>query len=552
MAHTQRSTRRGFLRLVGGALAGGAAGSLLAACTQAPAAPTGGAKPAGSGAPGPAPTAAQAAPAQGKPGPSNVKLTVGNGNPINSLDMMKWSHATTESVVRHINEPLLVFDDDMKTMKPVLAESWNRVNESTMQFKLRQGVKFHNGEDFTADAVKFTLERVKQPELKSQATPFFRPIEKVDVVDSHTVNVVTRGPDPVLLNRLLGPGASIIPPKYVQEKGDAILETAPVGTGPYCFVSYVKDQSLELEANPDYWGGMPSVGKVSMRTIPDAATRVAALRAGDVDIILPTPPSEVDAIDRSGRARVVAAEGVRVLRYAFTLRYPEVQDKRVRQAINYAIDWDSIIKNVQLGYVSRVATILPPATFGYDPKVTPYPYDPARATELLKEAGYGGGLELNADIVQGRLINDKETAEAMAGFLEKVGVKVNLILNEWARYLDKRAAGQFGQIGFNSWGNLWGDADFTLYQLYNSSVKGYGDSSLWEHAEFDQLTAAARSELDPAKRQQMYSRCQEILKEECPDIWAFLVKDIYGISNRVDWTPRGDEAVWAWKMQVKA
>src|SRR5262249_14982254 len=136
-------------------------------------------------------------------------------------------------------------------------------------------------------------------------------------------------------------------------------------------------------------------------------------------------------------------------------------------------------------------------------------------------------------------------------YLEKVGIKVNFTVSEWPRFLEKRQAFQLGQFAFASWGNLRGDADFTMFQLYNSSVKAYGDHSMWENSEFDTLSAAARSELDRVRRQQMYSRCQEILKEECPDLWAFVVKDVYGISNRVTWAPRGDEATFAWTMAVK-
>jgi len=470
------------------------------------------------------------------------KIIVAYAANVYQLDPHVNDFMVTESVLRNMYECLLVPSADLKSLEPQLATEWKRINDLTTQFKLRQNVKFHNGEEFDAEAVKFSIHRMLDPKTGALLLSTFNIIDHVDVVDKYTVNVVTKKPDPVLLRRMSILHTIIVPPKYFSTARKEDLASKPVGTGPYKFVSWVKDGDLVMEANPNYWGGAPKVQKVIVRGIPETGTRVSALLARDVDIITAVPPDDIDRINKSGRAKAIAVPGNRIVEYRFDVSAPPTNNKLVRQAMNYGANIDGIIKTVLVGRGYRRATVLNPWHVGFDPDIKPFPYDPEKAKALLREAGYPNGFEITLHQVQGRVPKDKEFGEAMAGELAKIGIKVRMRVTDMGTYATAGAAGKLDGFMFGSWGNLMQDADFMFSGIMHSSTvtsKGYRRG--YKNARLDSITEEAAASMDEKKRNQLYSEAQKILMDDCPDLYTYALEDIYGISDRIEWTPRTDE-----------
>jgi peptide/nickel transport system substrate-binding protein len=259
-------------------------------------------------------------------------LVIAQGVDPTTMDPQNHMETPAWNVFAQIFDKLLQRDSEIR-IKPLLAESYRVVNDLTWEFKLRKGVKFHNGEDFNAAAVKFVLERMADPKLKLRQTVFQGVIDRVDVVDDYTVRIITKLPYPVM-DAMLCIYGEAIPPKYFQEKGAAHFALNPIGTGPYKFVRWVKDDHILLEANPNYWRGAPKIKKVMFRPIPEATTRVAALQTEEADIVVNIPPHLMRLMDWKGRSFVSKAPSVRVIFMAFDTTKPGPQaDKMVRPSL---------------------------------------------------------------------------------------------------------------------------------------------------------------------------------------------------------------------------
>ncbi|MBI4013136.1 MAG: ABC transporter substrate-binding protein [Candidatus Rokubacteria bacterium] len=480
------------------------------------------------------------------------EIVIAYGIPLLTLDPHKHDNSVHESVLRNLYEPLVTLSGDLTKIEPLLATSFTRLNDLTMQFKLRQGVKFHNGEDFDAQSVKFTVERALNPETKAPLRTTYQTIERVDILDRYTVNVVTKKPDPMLSRRMSSFHMNMLPPKYFSTAPVDELARKPAGTGTYRFVSWSKDADFVMEANPAYWGKKATIQRVTMRTIPETGTRVAALLAGDVDIITAVPPDEIDRVNKSGKARAIALPGNRIPFYFISVRKEPLSNKLVRQAINYGSNMDGIIKTILGGHGFRRAVISNPWHVGFDPSVQPYPYDPNKAKALLAQAGYAGGVTVDMHAIQGRYPKDKEIAEALAGELGKVGIRANLKFWEWGAWQSAADASQLDGLIFASWGNPWMDADGTYYPLFRSNGRytknwtGYGNEAL------DALLEEGRTVLDEAKRREIYGKVQRLMIDDAPALFMHALEDIYGVTSRVEWKPRSDEMVRHYEMSLKA
>lgn len=485
------------------------------------------------------------------------RVIIAYGASQERMDPHQHYHTITESVLRNIYEPLLRRSRDLKTLEPALAVSYTTLNDKTWQFKLRQGVKFHNGEEFDAETVKFSLERLLNPPADAHATsrlliPTYNTIDHVEVADRYTVNIVTKIVDPYLDAKMSGFGANMVPRHYIQEKGYGVLLTDPVGTGPYKFVSWVKDGDTTLEAFEGYWGGPASIKTAIIRPIPEGATRAAALKAGEVDVVQNLPPSEVEPVKASGIAQPVSVPSVRVMFVQLDSFRGPTQDKRVRQALNYAVDVPELIEFVLGGNGIQIADFLSPLIFGHDPKLEPYPYDPDKAKQLLAEAGYPDGFEIGFDCSRGRYLQDKEIAEAMAGQLAKVGIRARVVAHEWALYVSKMSAYQNAPLSLWGWGNWTLDADNSLYPRMHcpGSIPPKTSIEAYCNKELDAVLEEARSIIDREKRLALYSKAQKIVLEDPPFIFLYQLRDLYGVSNRLKWTPRSDEMIWAYEMAL--
>jgi peptide/nickel transport system substrate-binding protein len=417
---------------------------------------------------------------------------------------------------------------------PQLAESWRLVDDTTWQLKLRRGVVFHDGEPFNAEAVRFTFQRVLDPEQKSPNRANVAEIARVEIIDDYTVNLVTRQPYAPLINRLLD--FPMVPPKYVAEKGNQGMALKPVGTGPYRFVELVKDDRLVVEAFDRHWRGAPKIRRIVYKPIPEPFTRAAALRNNEVDLITTIPPSLARELERAGGIRVQRVPSTWIIYLGLNAFKKPLSDVRVRQALNYATDVDAIVKNVLEGNGRRLEGPLTPQMFGYDAAVKGYGHDPARARKLLSEAGYADGLEITLESPAGRYQGDKEIAEALGGQWQKAGFKPKVQVAEWGAYFKRYLAKQFQDAYLLGLGGPMQDGD-ELFNLVSSKGRGL----YYKNERVDALFDLGRSSMDAAKRRQVYRDLARAMVEDAS--WVFLLQqvDIYASRDRVVWTPRPDQ-----------
>jgi peptide/nickel transport system substrate-binding protein len=428
----------------------------------------------------------------------------------------------------------LVGRDGENRIVPQLAESWRLVDDVTWQLKLRRGVVFHDGEPFNAEAVRFTFQRVLDPEQKSPNRANVAEIVRVEVVDDYTVNVVTRQPYAPLVNRLLD--FAIVPPKYVAEKGYQGMALRPVGTGPYRFVELIKDDRMVVEAFDRHWRGAPKIRRIVYKPIPEPFTRAAALRNNEVDLVTTMPPSLARELERTPGIRVQRVASSWIIYLGLNGLKKPLSDVKVRQALNYATDVEAIIKNVLEGNGRKLEGPLTPQMFGYDASVKGYAPDAARARKLLAEAGYPDGLEITLDAPAGRYQGDKEIAEALGGQWQRAGFKPKVQVAEWGAYFKRYLAKQFPDAYLLGLGGPMQDAD-ELYNLVSSKGRGL----YYKSERVDALFDLGRSTMDQAKRRQIYRDLERAMVEDAT--WVFLLQqvDIYATRDRLTWTPRPDQ-----------
>jgi peptide/nickel transport system substrate-binding protein len=337
----------------------------------------------------------------------------------------------------------------------------------------------------------------------------------------------------------------LIPPKYFQEKGPSYFALNPVGTGPYKFVRWVKDDHILLEANENYWRGAPKIKKIIFRPIPEATTRVAALQTQEADIVVNIPPHLMRLMDWKGRSFVSKVPSVRVIFMAFdTTKGGPVADKKVRQAIAMGVDMKTNIKKVLEGNGVLLGSPLTDKHFGYDPTIKPYEYSPEKARKLLAEAGYPNGFDFTLNSPAGRYLNDKEMAEAVAGDLRKIGINATVKTHEWGTFMNRMYSHNNAPAYILGWGNTSFDADFTIAPLMRTE-------KLLSNVSFPKLDALIDqgiSTMDPKKRQKIYSDAAKVIKEEVPWAWTYQQIDIYGVNERLNWKARTDELMPVFEM----
>ena len=458
---------------------------------------------------------------------------------------------TTNNMLEHIYDRLL--DRDAKTFKPkpMLATEWKILNDTTWEFKLRKGVKFHNGEPFTAASVKATIDYALDPAVKSHfaANAYWGLVKEVQVVDDHTVRFVTKLPWPNLVDSASLTNSLIMPAKALKELGPAKLAEKPIGTGPFKFVEWRRDERLVLERNPDYWAGPADVSRVTFRFIPEFSARMAALLSGEIDVMKDVPPHAVEAIERSGRAKLRATVSSRINYLALVnLKPGPMQDVRVRRAMNHAVDVDELIKQVLKGRATRMCGPLAPANVDYAP-VDCLKHDPPRALALFKEAGVDPKtLSLTLDTPSGRYPLDKDISLAIGAQLQRLGIKTNVIVNEWGTHLDKIKNRNTGDMFFLGWGPaLHGQGTMQPLFLADQTYSSYGNNTT-----IDAKIARAGTLLDPKARAEAYAELQRLVQAEAPWVFLWQQHDLYGVAQTVEWTPRADEKVWMYDAKIVA
>ena len=485
------------------------------------------------------------------------KIVIAQGVDPTTLDTQNQQETPASVVASHLFDTLVERDQDLKIVPALAAELPKLVAPTTWEVKLRRGVKFHNGEEFTAESVKWSLERVK---TGLRASSNFRPIEKVDIVDPYTVRVQTSKPWPIFATIMTSRQASMYPPKAYAGKDSAFISKNPIGTGPYKLVRWSKDEEIVLEANDQYWRGAPKIKTVVFRPIPDDAVRVAALQNGEVDVAVNIPPHLANIIANHPKIFLSTAPSIRTLQLMFVTHEYDAQhklvgpykgvtaDKRVRQAIAYALDVDEIIKGVLDGKAVRTATLLTPLHFGYDPALKPIKQDLGKVKQLLTEAGFPGGLELTLNSPQGRYVRDKEVAEAATGQLTKAGIKTQLKTYEFVNYLNNLVyVHKPGPVWLIGWGTATVDAE-TVYGPLFRTGSNLGN---YHNADFDGMVDQAQTQMDEKQRLATYHRINKLWIDDMPAVPLYQQVDLYGANKRLNWKARSDELIKAYDMTIK-
>ena len=492
-----------------------------------------------------------AAPAGAQDRAKSKEIVIGLGAEPRTMLAVTIVDWTTNTQLEHIYDRLL--DRDARTFKPkpMLAESWRIVNDTTWEFKLRRGVKFHNGEPFTAQSVKATIDYALDPASKSHfaSAAYWGLVKEVQVVDDYTVRFVTKQPWPNLVDSASLTNSLIMPAKALRELGPQKLAQQPIGTGPFKFVEWKRDERLVLERNPDYWQGPADVARVTFRFIPEFSARMAALLSGEIDIMKDVPPHVVEAVERSGRAKLRATVSSRINYLALVnLKPGPMQDVRVRRALNHAVNVEELITQVLKGRATRMCGPLAPANVDYAPAEC-YKHDPQRAVALLKEAGVDPAkLQLTLDTPSGRYPLDKDVSLAIAAQLGRLGLKVNVVVNEWGTHLDKIKNRKTGDMFFLGWGPaLHGQGTVQPLFLADQTYSSYGNNPV-----LNEKIRRASTLLDPKARAEAYAELQRLIRDEAPWVFLWQQHDLYGVASHIEWTPRADEKVWMYEAKIVA
>ncbi|MBX3070534.1 MAG: hypothetical protein KF883_08580 [Thermomicrobiales bacterium] len=473
-----------------------------------------------------------------------AEVTVGMNNEPNTFDPHLAIGRHTETFLGNVYDSLVKTSVDGELI-PGLATEWEQVDELTWQFKLREGVTFHNGEPFNADAVKFTFERVLDPATEATTINLVGTIDHVDVVDEYTVNIVTSQPDIVLLVRVSELYGPILPPGYFAEVGAEGIATAPVGTGPFKLTEWAKNERIVLDANPDYWGGPPAVSRVTVRPILEDSTRISALLAGEVDLINVVPYARIPELEGNGDIKVSTVPSPRVFFVAIDPRDVPFEDVRVRQALNYAVDADAIIQSLYLGHATRLATAFDVAAVGFDPSIEPYPYDPDMARQLLTDAGYPDGIDANFYAFTGSIADHSQAAEAIVAYLNEAGIRAQMNMLEFGAFGPVRVGNEAIPLFIYSIGNWSREPALTVSWMMQ------GDGSLfYQNQQILDLIDQALATFDVEERSAIYSEMQQLLKDDAGFIYLFQADAVFAMRSNIEFEPRPDELFYLYPLSV--
>jgi peptide/nickel transport system substrate-binding protein len=465
-------------------------------------------------------------------------LVIGQGTDVSLLDPHYSTSASDINVFFNLYDNLVLRDENLN-LTPGLATSWKSVDTKTWQFKLRDGVVFHNGDRFTAADVKFSLERAISENPRTSVFAALNTIERVDILDPSTVNIVTKQPDPLLPTRLSYYGGMVIPQQYFEKVGMEGFRKEPIGTGALKFVEWKKDERLVFEANKQYWRGPLPYEKVIYKPYPETAARIAALIAGEVDLITAVPPDQVEVLEKSGSARVEGALYAGFFAYYLNAKHPPLDNKLVRQALHYAIDRQAIVKKLWRGRGVVPNDAYPSVDkIGYDKSRPPFEFDPKKAKALLAKAGYKGE-EIVIESAVGYLANDKQLTETLGAMFQEVGINAKVQLIEYSVRAQKMR-----QKGID--GLLLGDPTSTLLDpdgMFWRLMQPGGLIDYWRNAEWDRLMGEARFLQDPKQRDAHYKQAAKIFLDEVPVLIVLQPEKTFALKKDLNWKARSDEVV---------
>jgi ABC-type transport system substrate-binding protein len=546
--------RRHFLTLLGA----GAGVGLLAACspapaaapTSAPAAPTAAPKPTSAPAPttAAAPTTAPTTAPATKPAASAANtLTFLWGSDTDRLDPPAMTGQEGFIATTALYEGLVRYKSGSTDVEPALAEKWDISDDGmTYVFHLRPGITFHDGSPLSAEAVAFSFDRSINKE-----NPLFQDAQGdyggFPYIDDYIGNVVTKveatGAMDVTfhLNRKFSPLLSnlSIPPGFVmsmealKKYGKGINEN-PVGTGPFKFVEWKKDDHITVAANDAYWGGKPKIQQIVFQPVPEASVRALKIQNGEGDVAWPFDPKDTDSLKGQANTDVMEQPGLNVNFAEFNLQKPDFQNQQLRQALNYAVNKQEIADALYSGAGVPAVGALPPTSWGFDAALKGYAFDPDKAKDLLNQSGYNGQTyTLDAYTVpRGYNPQGSKLAEALQQYWETIGFHTTINTTEWTEYRKDRREGQFS-LDLNGWQADTGDPDNFLNVFFLTSAQGGINTSWYGNPDVDQLLTQADEETDQAKRKALFNQAEEKIVEDAPWIFIGHMKQQVAVRKRV-------------------
>ncbi|MFK5635868.1 MULTISPECIES: ABC transporter substrate-binding protein [unclassified Ornithinimicrobium] len=457
-------------------------------------------------------------------GGASGQLVIAQSSDILTMDPHMHRNRPTQNVIHTVFESLVNQGQDLNAV-PELATEWEQVDDLTWRFQLREDVTFHNGEPFDAEDVKFSIERILDPEQASPRASMLEVIDSVEVEDEHTVLITTANPAPTLLAGLAV--NEIVPSEYVAEVGDEEFASSPVGTGPFTFGDWVPNEAVTLAANEDYWGGAPSVDTLIFRPIPEVSSRMAALQSGDVQIAAEIPPDLSGEL--SGETEAVSVPGTRIFFLAMNVTEAPFDQLEVRVAANQAVDKQTLVDALYEGRARALDQPAFPEMVGYTEGIEGYEFDADAAAEVL------GAVEGSVEIDSTE--STRMLAEAVAGQLQTAGLDAQVNVVEEQAFVEGVESGA-STAYVSSWGVAEGDADVIMARHFWSPSREGAFYTGYTNDALDELIVSARSTVDEGEREQLYAEAMQIVMDDAP--WVPLVnpEEIYGVSTRVQgWEP---------------
>lgn len=466
-----------------------------------------------------------------------------------TLDPGNHRKRETETILRNMYDGLLTRDSKMKVV-PELAESWKQVNPTTFEFKLRKGVKFHSGDEMTAEDVKFTFTRlIEEGSIDGQTSPrasLLGPLKNVQLVDKYTVRFNLSKPWAILPAML--PFQEVVSKAFVEKVGNKGLATQANGTGPFKLVEWRKGDSIIMERFAGYYGGAPDIPpagpakaeRVIFKVIPENSSRVAALLAGDIEIATDLPVHMIKQVEANKKTKIVKVNGTRTFFISLNNTKPPFNNRLVRQAANHALNKKLIIERILNGNATALNGVLSPDTFGFDASLPAYAYDVSKAKKLLAEAGFPNGIDVTLD-VEGAYA---EMAQAIGSVLTKAGIRTKIVVGEGSVLKAKwdPVKQKDGDMWLTSWGNASLDPEDIFAPTLASAARG--NSAGYSNRVVDGLLQAASTEIDPEKRAEQFRRAQKQVTADAPWVFLWLPQDIYGVSKRLKgWQPGADSRI---------
>ena len=451
-------------------------------------------------------------------------------------------HWDTDSymVYRNVFDNLVTRDPEGRIV-PQVATGWRYLDDRTIEFDLRMNIRFHDGSPLTVDDVVFSIRRVTDPALKSPQLSQFDQIDTVEAVGQAKMRMKTKSTYPALMAQLVK--MSIVPKAHVEKVGDQKFNLEPMGSGPYRFKSWQKGIGITLEANDTYWGGRPPFRTLAFRLVPDLSTRVADLKTGKADLARGLTPDQAQQVKADRNLQVLSGPTERIGYLFINAMQPPTDDRRVRQALAYAIDRKTIIEALLQGYANPVEVMLTPASTGYVDDVKGYPFDPVRARALIKEAGAEGKTLtfLTSPVYDARIV------QAIQQMLSDVGLKVEIQTMDQPTFLRRRQGrpDEAGNLSLGRWSCACQDADGVIFPMFRSGSPW----SKYANPAFDAEVDAARVIIDESRRKTHYRRAFEILNEDMASLPLYQDYAIYAARRELRWKPTPAEALTVMNMQ---